>query len=132
MRYNKLMFVVGLISWWYGAGWKQQAYRTANRLMSLMDYFSIDSLLKTLFSPYRQISAGKVRGPVGVQLRAFFDRTFSRIIGAVVRTIVIIIGSFTIVVAAIWGIVSLLLWLVMPLLPVAGVVLWMMGWTPSW
>ncbi len=132
VRYNKVMFFTGLISWWYGAGWRVQAGRAKGRLLSTLDYFSIGLLLQTLFSPWRQISAGAVRGPLPVQLRAFFDRTFSRVIGAIVRSVMIAIGLLTVVLVSLLGVASLFLWAIVPLLPVVGIVMWLIGWTPVW
>jgi hypothetical protein len=124
------MFIVGILSWWYGSGWRQRAARLGERLAGTMDYFSIDLLLKTLFSPFRQISAGKVQGPLGVQMRAFLDRLISRIIGALIRFTMIIVGSLAILLRIIIGAVGLVLWAVVPLLPIAGVVLFLTGWIP--
>lgn len=119
-----------MLSWWYGAGWKARALMIRERLEQTLDYFSIDILLRTLFSPYRQISAGQVSGPLAVKWRAFVDRTISRIIGAIVRTMIILIGSFTIVFYALLGVFVLLLWACLPLLPVVGFVLFISGWVP--
>ncbi len=124
------MFIVGILSWWYGAGWKQRFSVLAERLSSTADYFSIDLLLRTLFSPYRQISAGKVRGSLNVQMRAFFDRLISRIIGAIVRSVMIITGLVGMLVYSIIGIALVVLWGIVPLLPVIGIVLWITGWMP--
>jgi len=124
------MFIVGILGWWYGQGWGQRALRLRERLMSTLDYFSIDLLLRTFFSPFRQISAGKVRGPLGVQLRAFVDRLVSRAIGAMIRFTMIIIGSLAIILHAIIGTLILVLWGVVPLLPVIGLIFFVSGWVP--
>lgn len=121
--YNKPMFIVGIFSWWYGAGWRQRAVMVRERIASSMDYFSIDLLLKTFFSPFRQISAGRVDGPIGVKFRAFLDRLISRIIGALVRTLIIGIGLTTIIFQAILGLSVLALWALIPLFPVIGLIL---------
>ena len=130
MYYNKVMFVIGLISWWYGRGWGDAAGRVGKRLLSLEDYFSIDLLLKTLFSPYRQIAAGKVRGPLGVQMRAFFDRLISRLIGAMIRLFTILVGLIALAFNIVVGVLVLLCWAVVPLLPIVGIVLFAAGWLP--
>ncbi len=124
------MFIVGLFSWWYSVGWIEQIKSVRDRLAGLYDYFSIDILLKTLFSPFRQISAGSVRGPIGVQIRAWFDQLISRVIGMIVRSIVMVIGSVTLAVACVLGLAAICLWPLIPLLPIAGVVLAMSGWVP--
>lgn len=130
MRYNKDMFIVGILSWWYGAGWKQRLMMLRERLASTADYFSIDLLLKTLFSPYRQISAGQVKGSINVQMRAFFDQLISRIIGAIIRTFMIVFGAVTMLIQSVLGGTLLVVWGVIPFLPIVGVVLFMMGWMP--
>lgn len=130
MRYNKDMFIVGILSWWYGAGWKQRLMMLRERLVSTADYFSIDLLLKTLFSPYRQISAGQVKGSINVQMRAFFDQLISRIIGAIIRTFMIVFGAVTMLIQSVLGGTLLVVWGVIPFLPIVGVVLFMMGWMP--
>jgi hypothetical protein len=124
------MFILGILSWWYGAGWRQRVTMLREKIASTMDYFSIDLLAKTLFSPFRQISAGKVQGPLGVQMRAFADRIISRVIGGMIRSFMIIIGIVAILLYSIIGGVFVILWAVVPLLPVVGIVLFISGWVP--
>jgi hypothetical protein len=124
------MFIVGLLGWWYGPGWHGCISRALGRLAATADFFSISLLLRTLFSPFRQISAGGVRGPLGVQLRAFFDRLISRLIGAMVRTGMIIAGCVVLTVQAIIGSLAGLGWLLLPVLPLVGLTLTLIGWMP--
>lgn len=132
VRYNMHMVIVWALSWWYGAGWKQRLLNMKERLAATYDYFSFDLLVRTLFSPYRQISAGKVRGPVGVQLRVFVDRQISRFIGAAVRSILIVAGMVWIATQVLFGIMWLVLWAVVPFLPLVGFVMALSGWVPLW
>lgn len=124
------MAIVGIFIWWYSTGWRMACNRAVTRLRGLLDYFSIDLLLKTLFSPFRQISAGKVDGPINIQLRAFFDRLLSRVIGAIVRTMVILIGIVSIIIGIIVGLVYVLAWALIPLTPLAGLTAMLAGWMP--
>lgn len=127
------MFIVGMLSWWYSAGWIERAKLIRERIARTVDYFSINLLLKTLFSPFRQISAGKVNGSIGIKWRAFIDRTISRVIGAFIRMVIILIGCITIVLYCIVGIVTLVVWAVVPLFPIVGFLLFISGWVPvSW
>lgn len=116
--------------WWYGPGWKQEAAAIRERLARIADLFSIDLLVKTLFSPYRQISAGKVDGSLNVRWHAWVDRAFSRVIGAILRSLMIIIGSLILLVSVLFGCALLLIWPLLPLLPVFGLVLTILGWLP--
>lgn len=104
-----------------------QATLLQRQLVRVFDSFSIVELLLTLFAPFRQISAGRVRGPVGVRLRAWGDRLVSRFIGAFVRLILVCIGLVWVLLLAAFGLVRLLLWPLIPLFPVIGILLFMMG-----
>ncbi|RWZ78233.1 MAG: hypothetical protein EOT05_00495 [Candidatus Microsaccharimonas sossegonensis] len=126
------MFLVGKLSWWYGGGWKAQVRRVRDRLAATAGYFSIGQLLATLFSPFRQISAGSVTGSAGVQLRAFFDKTLSRFIGAVVRLFTIFAGIVVLFFQCIFEGVILIIWLLLPAFPVVGLILFVVGWAPKW
>jgi hypothetical protein len=126
------MFLVGIISWWYSAGWMGQLRRMFTQLTATASYFSIGQLFATLFAPFRQISAGRVNGSIAVQLRAFFDQTFSRVIGALVRLITILAGAIFLVVQLVVDVVIAITWLVLPALPVVGLILYVVGWVPVW
>ena len=119
-----------MLSWWYTTGWRQRVSLLKEKLASTVDYFSIDLLLRTLFSPYRQISAGKVNGPLGVQMRAFFDRLISRMIGAMIRLFMILVGIVAIILHGIIGFVLVIFWAIIPLTPFLGLLLFISGWVP--
>lgn len=93
----------------------------------MADTFSIGLLLKTLFNPFKQISAADVKGGFPVQFQAFLDRLFSRAVGSVIRTFTIIIGLVAITVRALWMFFSVIIWALLPLTPVLGLVLWISG-----
>ncbi len=124
------MVIVGLFSWWYGAGWERCIAVVKQGLLAVYDYFSLDLLLRTLFSPFRQISAGSVRGPLGVQLRAFVDNIISRTIGAAIRTVVLAIGILTLSLVAIVGLLRIALWPFVPVLPLVFLSFVVAGWVP--
>ncbi|MGH7196772.1 MAG: hypothetical protein ACREGJ_03340 [Candidatus Saccharimonadales bacterium] len=113
------MFVPLLISWWYGPGWLKLMTRVGGRVQGVLNFFSVGLLAGSLFAPFRQISAGRVQGPLGVQLSAWFDRQFSRVIGAIVRMLLILAG---LLLAAITGLVGLLLVVAWPLIPLAPII----------
>lgn len=121
---------MGLLSWWYSTGWVHQLVGFRERIAKIYDYFSIDLLVRTLFAPFRQISAGGVSGPMSVRIRAFFDKLISRFIGMFMRILMIIIGSVWIVVTALLEVIKLILWPLVPVLPVLGLVMAFTGWIP--
>ena len=124
------MFLVGLISWWYGTGLRRQGASISERLSATAEFFSIGQLASTLFAPFRQISAGQVRGPVAVQLRAFFDRSFSRVFGAIIRLCTIIFALLTLLLQLIYLVIVFVGWLIVPILPVVGLIAAVIGWVP--
>lgn len=126
------MVIVWALSWWYGAGWKERLLQIRLQLESSYDYFSIGLLARTLFSPYKQISAGQVAGPIGARWRAFVDRLISRIIGAFVRLLFIVVGSAWLMIQVLFGALILSVWPLAPVLPLVGFVLMLSGWVPSW
>lgn len=121
------MLMVGMFQWWYGAGLRWWAKQLMLGMLRTADFFSVGLLARTLFHPFRQIDAGGVQGALPVQLRAWFDRSFSRLFGAVLRSLVIIIGLIALVLRAVLSVVGMIVWLALPLTPVIGVVLWQMG-----
>ena len=127
MCYNINMFLVGIFQWWYGNGLLQYIRQSFLGVLRTADFFSVGLLLKTLFNPFRQISAAPVGCDLSVQLSAFFDKMFSRVIGAVVRSMVIIIGILMILLRFLWMIVGIIMWLVLPLMPFIGIILWQLG-----
>lgn len=124
------MFLVGLMQWWYGRGWAEEASRIGRRIKGAADFFSIGQLFKTLFSPFRQISAGRVGGSLSIQFRAFIDRLISRIVGAFVRSGTILVGLVVLFGHLLAGAVALAIWLILPILPVAGFILMAIDWIP--
>ena len=123
------MYIVWALSWWYGAGFLDRVQKLRQRIVRMFDYFSIDLLIKTWFAPFRQISAGQVNGPLNVRWRAFVDRLVSRVIGGIVRTIVIVIGIITIALFGMATLIILIGWLVAPLAPLLGFIAMLAGWT---
>lgn len=123
------MLLLSLVRWWYGDGWRERAGMVKNRLAGTMDYFSIELLIGTLFSPFRQISAERVDGPLGVKLRAFADKLISRVIGAFIRLLILVVGLVTIALQVLFSGIVLIGWAFVPLLPMVGLVMMLIGWT---
>ncbi len=128
--YNSVMFLADILYWWYGSGWLGQLKKIMDRLTAAIDFFSIGLLITTLFSPFRQISAEKIDGPIGDKLRAFVDKLISRVVGATVRTLLIVIGIAVIIIQFAFGIVFLITWLFIPAFPVIGLIMAVIGWVP--
>lgn len=126
--YNSDMFLTNILSWWYTAGLVKCFDDMKYRLLVTADLFSIGLLFETLFAPFRQISAGGGgSGPIGVQVRALFDNLISRLVGFFVRFLMIIIGIIVLFLQIIASLVYLIFWVIFPFMPVAGLVLSIVG-----
>jgi hypothetical protein len=122
------MIVILCLRWWYSAGW-QWVFKSVlvERSEWIKETFSVDDLLRTLFAPFRQTYAGRIKGPLGVQIRAFFDRLISRVIGFIVRSFLLIMAVIGFFIVLLLAIVTLLIWPLIPLLPLAGIAMMAMG-----
>lgn len=98
-------------------------------MSNLADFFSIGLLAKTLFQPFKQVSANETgeRGGLQGSLVAFFDRLLSRVIGFIVRTGLIIFGLISMAVSFILGLVLAIAWPCVPILPVIGIIVSLTG-----
>ncbi len=122
------MMVVAFFSWWYGAGWAGRTSRIGTRMQLALEMFSVSLLMRTLFDPFRQISAGQMSGgSFDARMHAFGDRLFSRVFGAVIRSLFILIGATYALLAGLFGLLELVAWPLLPLLPIVGLVLMLIG-----
>lgn len=121
------MIVIDMLVWWYTTAWFTELQKVQQRTMGILESFSVGLLARTLFAPFRQIDAGSVRGPINIRMRAWFDRTFSRFFGAIVRSVMIFCGCFMAIVIFCGGIIWAALWLIMPVLPIVGFMAMVVG-----
>ena len=106
---------MSFFSWWYGRGWKQVADSTGPRLTNVSALFSVEQLMRTLFSPWRRIISYP-GASLQDKLRAWGDNMFSRIIGFIVRLFVLLAAFIALVLVGLLSILELIIW---PLLPLA-------------
>lgn len=124
------MLFVSFFKWWYSDGWRQRARLMGNRLEGVIDYFSIDLLAKTLFQPFRQDSTGRVDGSLDMKLRALADNLISRVLGAIIRLVILLFGLIAIAAYALIALVMLIVWAIVPVAPVIGLILMVAGVKP--
>ena len=94
-----------------------------NFLLFNLNYFSISLLFKTLFSHWRKYKWSYGRGfDIKRYFEVFFSNLISRILGAAVRSFLILFGLMAEIFIIFAGLIILIAWLVMPLLLVAGFV----------
>jgi hypothetical protein len=118
------MFIWLSLRWWYSAGWQWAWERSVGqRVQWCVETFSLGTLVRTLFAPFKQTFAGQAKGSIGDFFRALVDKTISRVIGFFVRSFLIGIALGCIVFVFITGLLLLLLWPFIPLTPILAVVL---------
>ncbi len=113
--------ILKYFKWHYIDGTRGIFRAWKNFLRFNLDYFSIPLLFKTLFSPWRRYQWSYGRGfDFGRYFQAFLSNLISRIIGAIIRTFLILIGIMVEIFILLAGIIVLLGWLALPLLLIRG------------
>lgn len=125
------MAIAEMFIWWYSHGWLVFMRRLRSTLSSITDFFSMSSLIRTLFKPYRQISASTASSSASLDLRfhMFLDRLVSRVIGFISRLLLLIAGTIIIIIGGIFSLLLIILWPFIPLLPIVGIILTITGFT---
>lgn len=125
------MITAEIFLWWYASGWRTFIQKNRNAISSITDFFSMGSLVRTLFKPYRQISAetANANSSIDLKFHMFLDRLVSRFVGFCSRLMLLLAGSLLIIVGAIISLALIILWPFIPLLPIAGIILTIMGVT---
>ena len=106
--------LIEFFRWWYGSGWLKAFNKTIDWTNEVRYDFSISILLRTLFSPWRQIISVPGKS-LDAKLRAMVDNFVSRIVGFFVRLMVLITASLMYICAAIAGFVLAVIWPFIPL-----------------
>ncbi len=125
------MAIAEMFFWWYASGWNVFIQKLRTWLLSITDFFSMDSLIRTLFKPFRQISANTADSSASIDLKfhMFIDRLISRLVGFFSRLILLIVGTIIILVGGIFSLLLIILWPLIPFMPIIGIILTMMGFT---
>ncbi len=92
-----------------------------NFLLFNLNYFSIPLLLKTFFSPWRRYKWTYSRGfDIKQYFETFISNLVSRILGAICRVVLILIGIVIEIFIFIFGSFVFLGWLILPVLLLIG------------
>ena len=122
------MLALDFLQWWYSRGWAHFAGSLVAKLRNMTDFFSFSLLIRTLFAPFRQISAqGTDSSDLATRISAFFDKLLSRCIGAVVRISIMLFGGIAIIFESALSLILVIVWPLIPFTPVACLVLCLAG-----
>lgn len=109
---------MGFWSWHYSFGIKFYLHQYKSNLQSVVQYFSLPLLVKSLFAPWKKLIINEKTK--GFNITEYFNvisfNLVSRIVGFIARLFLLITGSFILIFFAISGALGLILWYVFPFL----------------
>jgi len=110
------MSLVSYAIWHYGKALKTAWSLWGNFIAFVFNFFSIRLLLKTYFSKFGRLGE-KYRGGLDLEnlLSTFVINTLMRIVGVLVRTVVILTSLVAIILVVISGLILYVIWLALPL-----------------
>lgn len=106
------------LSWHYSEGLKYYMRSWMDTVKYIIHYFSPLLLFETLFTPYKRLIVSE-HGPgfnIGKKFEAFSFNAVSRLIGAFVRTSLIVAAFTLVLMSFVGGVLGLIFWLVIPFL----------------
>lgn len=112
-----LKIFFGYIRWHYTKALVELFGNIKTFLYFLYNFFSIRTLSTTLFSPWLGLGERYKQGsPLDFadHLSSFFVNSMMRSIGAIVRSIVILVGILSMLFGAVMGILFIVLWILYP------------------
>lgn len=122
------MVILLALKWWYSAGWQWAWKRSVNsRINWVNESFSIPALIRTCFSPFKQTYSRANKGSIDLRVQAAVDNFVSRMIGSVLRTIIIFVGILCMSLTFVIGLAAVIIWPVVPLLPGVAIILSLSG-----
>ncbi len=121
------MLILDFLKWWYQKGLIDLFFRLQTTFMRVFDFFSVDILIKTLFQPFKLIDNEAHGQDFISKIRAYFDRLFSSLFGAMIRLVTLIFGVLVLFILSIFLILMALFWLILPILPIIFIFLFIFG-----
>ena len=115
------MLGIQFISWWYSAGWQEIIKSARRRIIKTYQLFSISLLLTTLIQPWHRIITYPGQ-TIGERARALVDNAVSRLVGLVVRLIVLFYALLLILLVALISGLEIIVWPALPLAAIAAVI----------
>ena len=109
--------------WHYTRAFKELFTVWVNILWFVVHFFSIPQLVKSWFAPYKRITEQRHRRFDLEDIAGYIIiNTLSRIVGAVMRTILIGLGLLFLTLMIAFGVVVYLLWIFLPIIILATLV----------
>ena len=107
--------VLAFFLWWLKAIPQDIIYITKRTIQKIYIYFSMDLLARTIFLPWKRDEINTSNLSLDLKFRVWMMNLVSRLVGAVVRSTVILIGMFSIVLTFVTSIVAIVGFVLLPL-----------------
>jgi len=125
MRHNPTLLIPHYIAWHYTLGFRNIMQHWKTFTWFFWNFFAIPLQLKTLFLPFERLQESSKGN--GLDIEGYFSAlattTIMRVVGFFLRSSVIIVGLLSITVLALLAVCVLLLWICMPLVLLAMLVI---------
>lgn len=108
------MLALEFFKWWYGQGWALLIRNMRRRLVMTSNVFSVPILVRTLFAPWRKIITYGGAG-ISSQIHTAADNLISRLVGFVVRLLVLFTAGVSLVVVLLLAVLEIVGWPLLPL-----------------
>ncbi len=102
------------ILWHYTKSWQDVFRVISNYLWFVSNYFSIQLLSRTLFSPWRRLSLSGGKGQEDSFVGALLVNTIMRVVGFLIRSLTIFAGCIALLLSVFVAGIFLILWLIFP------------------
>lgn len=106
--------VRGFLGWWLVAMPRHYWFMANQFGQKILIYFSVVELLKTLFAPWKRDAYVPINASLDIIVKAIWDNFISRLIGFLVRSITIFIGTVSALFGFLAIVVLLFVWLFVP------------------
>lgn len=125
MHYISLVPTIFL--WWYGRGLKDLFQFLSALFVYMQNEFSVITLLKTLFSPWKKLVGQKGKGWTGFKIW-IVDNLVSRSVGFIMRIFMMIFFLIAFLAYLIFAVLAFVFWITMPAILVASFIYIFVGY----
>lgn len=110
-------FIVSYFAWHYGRAFAEIWNTCTNYIWAVWHFFSVPLLFKTFFSPWRRMDVGYGKGfDIENFIGPFIVNSLMRIVGMVLRVIIILVGLFCAIILFLLGIIVTVAWIFLPVI----------------
>lgn len=117
------MSLLLILQWWYGPGWFMQWQKVISRARSIGGAYSGKTLLKTLFSPWKRVTALPSANPtIQQRFQALVDNLVSRLVGFFVRVLTLLAALVSLTVVVALSVTLAIIWPLLPAISIAALI----------